>query len=178
MIKASTIAALTGTLLAACAAQAENVEIYLADMLDNTQKGYCLDIARAQGDRANPDDGLQGHTCYSPKGKLGVDQTFDATKFADGVLYMPEFDVCAEVSSAEAGTAIDLAACDGSEAQSFVFSDEGAIVPASATAMCFTLGEDTRTGRSDVNQIKVLSLEACDEGQAAYQIWKARSAVE
>lgn len=158
-------------------AQAENVEIYLVDMLDNTQSGYCIDIARAQGDKANPDDGLQGHTCYSPKGELMVDQIFDTEKFVDGVLYMPEFDVCASVASADAGASIELAACDGSAAQSFVFSGEGTITPASATDMCVTVAEDTRTGRSDVNQIKVLSLEACSEDNAAYQVWAVRSSL-
>ncbi len=77
---------------------------------------------------------------------------------------MPEFDHGAKVSSVDAGTSIDLAECDGSDAQSFVFSGEGTIVPALATEMCFILADDTRAGRSDVNQIKMLSLEACDEG--------------
>jgi hypothetical protein len=173
-----TIAALIGTVATATAAQAENVEIYLNDMLDNKQNGYCVDIARAQGTSANPDDGLQGHTCYSPSGELGVDQKFDSAKFADGVLYMPDFDVCAELASTEAGTTIDLSKCDGRDAQQFVFSGEGTIVPASATDMCFTIAEDTRSGRSDANQIKVLSVETCDEGQAAYQSWNVRSSAE
>jgi len=170
--------ALVGAMSAAGAAQAESVEIYLADMLDNAQNGYCLDIARAQGDQANPDDGLQGHTCYSPAGELGVDQAFDADRFADGVLYMPEFDVCADVPAAEAGASIALAECDGGDTQRFVFSGEGTIVPASAPEMCFTLADDTRTGRSDTNQIKVLSLEACSEGQTPYQSWSARASAE
>lgn len=162
---------------AVSAAQAENVEIYLADMLDNTQSGYCVDIARAQGAKANPDDGLQGHTCYSPKGELMVDQIFDTDKFADGILYMPEFDVCVEVASPAAGSTISLAACNGSEEQSFQFSGEGTIVPAAATDLCFTVAEDTRTGRSKVNQIKVLSLEACSDDKAAYQSWAVRSSL-
>ncbi|MFD0980063.1 ricin-type beta-trefoil lectin domain protein [Tropicimonas aquimaris] len=178
MLRQATLAAFTAILLTAGTAQAENVEIYLADILDNTQNGYCLDIARAQGAAANPDDGLQGHTCYSPGGELGVDQTFDTDRFAKGVLYMPEFDVCAEVSSTEAGTAIDLAACDGSDAQRFAFSGKGTITPASVPEMCFTLGEETRGGRSDANQIKALSLQPCDEGQGAYQTWSVRSSSE
>lgn len=161
--------------LAAGSAAADNVEIYLTDMLDNVQNGYCLDIARAQGANANPDDGLQGHTCYSPKGVIEVDQAFDPDQFADGVLYMPEFDVCMQVAATEAGTSIDLDACSGSAAQSFVFSGEGTITPASATDMCLTLAEDTRTGRSDTNQIKILSLEACSDDLAAYQVWNNRS---
>ena len=158
-------------------AHAENVEIYLSDMLDNTQSGYCIDIARAQGDKANPEDGLQGHTCYSPQGELMVDQIFDTEKFADGILYMPEFDVCAVVASYEAGTTIGLAACDGSDEQAFVFSGEGTIVPKNGSDMCVTVAEDTRTGRSDANQIKVLSLEACATDKAAYQTWSVRSSL-
>jgi len=161
----------------ASTARAENVEIYLVDMLDNTQSGYCIDIARAQGEKANPEDGLQGHTCYSPKGELMIDQIFDTEKFADGVLYMPEFDVCAEVASAAAGSSIDLAACDGSDGQSFQFSGEGTIVPASAPELCVTVADDTRTGRSDVNQIKVLTLEECSDDKASNQMWAVRSSV-
>lgn len=169
----STIAAIS--VMTAGSAFAEDVEIYLTDMLDNVQSGYCLDIARAQGDAADPADGLQGHTCYSPAGTLGVDQAFDSEQFADGILYMTKFDVCTEVNSTEAGTSIELADCDGSDAQSFVFSGEGTITPASATGMCLTMAEDTRTGRSDANQIKVLSLEECSDDLAAYQTWSARS---
>jgi len=158
-------------------AQAENVEIYLQDMLDNTQSGYCIDIARAQGAKANPDDGLQGHTCYSPAGELMVDQIFDTEKFADGMLYMPEFDVCAQASSPAAGSSLELAACDGSDAQKFEFSGEGTIVPAAASDLCITVAEDTRTGRSDANQIKVLSLETCSDDKASMQVWAVRSSL-
>lgn len=178
MLPRKSLAALAGAMLTAGAAQAENVEIYLIDMLDNTQAGYCLDIARAQGAEANPEDGLQGHTCYSPGGSLGVDQTFDSDRFAEGVLYMPDFDVCAVVAGTEAGASVGLAACDGSEAQSFAFEGEGTITPASAPEMCVTLGEETRSGRSDANQIKVLSLEPCNDDQAAYQTWAVRTASE
>lgn len=45
--------------------------------------------------------------------------------------------------------------------------------------MCFTLGEDTRTVcSSDANQIKALSLEACNVEQAAYQMWSVRGFAE
>ncbi len=172
-----TILSVTVPFLAfAAPAYAENVEIYLLDMLDNTQNGYCIDIAKGREEAANPDDGLQGHTCYSPGGALGYDQTFDTEKFADGQLYMVNFDVCTQLSSTDAGSALELAACDGSEAQSFEFSGEGTIVPASATDMCVTVAEDTRSGRSDANQIKVLSLETCSDDLAAYQTWGVRTA--
>lgn len=175
MIRTIAFATAASALFGAGTARADNVEIYLIDMLDNTQSGYCIDIARAQGESANPDDGLQGHTCYSPKGELMVDQIFDSTQFSDGVLYMPEFDVCAEISATTAGSAIGLTSCNGSVEQTFEFSGEGTIVPASATDLCVTVAEDTRTGRSDANQIKVLSLEACSEDNTAYQTWAVRT---
>ena len=176
MFKHISTAAFFMTLLAAGASQAENVEIFLTDMLDNKQNGYCIDIAKGKEEAAKPEDGLQGHTCYSPGGALGFDQTFDTERFADGELYMVNFDVCAQVSSTEAGSALELAECDKSAAQSFVFSGEGTITPASAPNMCLTVAADTRSGRSDANQIKVLSLENCDDGLTAYQNWSVRTA--
>ncbi|WP_417243189.1 ricin-type beta-trefoil lectin domain protein [Celeribacter sp.] len=169
-------AAATAALLIANIAHAETVEINLVDMLDNIQDGYCVDIAGGQGANADPANGLQGHTCYSPSGEIFVDQGFDSTQFADGTLYMPEFDVCAEVSSTQAGATIGLAACDGSAAQHFVFSGEGTITPAAAPEMCLTLAESTRTGRSDTNQIKELNLAACSDDLAASQVWGNRTA--
>lgn len=71
----------------------------------------------------------------------------------DDGLSKPGFDACAEVASLDARSSTGLAACDCSTAQTFVFPGEGAIVPASATGTCLTLAEDTRTGRSDANQV-------------------------
>lgn len=175
MINQTSQAVSISFLLFVSAAHAENVEIYLLDMLDNKQNGYCLDIAKGREEAANPDDGLQGHTCYSPGGALGYDQTFDTDKFADGLLYMVNFDVCTQISAMEPGSALELAACDGREAQSFQFSGEGTIVPTSAPQMCLTVAKATRSGRSDANQIKILSLEACRDDLAAYQAWGVRN---
>jgi len=157
-------------------ALADNVEIYLLDMLDNIQDGYCIDIAKGKGDAANPDDGLQAHTCYGTLGEVLVDQAFDPEQFADGVLYMPEFDVCMQALSTEPGASAELASCDGSTAQRWVFEGEGTISPASAVEMCLTVSGETRTGRSDENQMIALALLDCDANQAAYQTWSNRTA--
>ena len=175
MIKSVTTAAVVGMVISSTAAHAENVEIYLLDMLDNTQAGYCIDIAKGREEAANPDDGLQGHTCYSPGGALGYDQTFETEKFAQGLLYMTNFDVCATLDATVAGSALSLAACDGRVAQNFTFAGTGTIVPAAATQMCVTVGADTRSGRSDTNQIKVLTIEPCSDDLAAYQTWGVRT---
>lgn len=165
--------------LAVCAAgsvYAENVEIYLVDKLDNIQDGYCIDIAKGKGASANPEDGLQAHTCYSPLGEVLVDQAFDPNQFADGVLYMPEFDVCMQAPSTEGGSSVELASCDGSAAQSWAFSGEGTIAPAAAQEMCLTLTGETRTGRSKENQMVAMTLQTCSDDQAAYQTWSNRTA--
>ena len=155
---------------------ADNVEIYLVDKLDNIQDGYCIDIAKGKGDAANPDDGLQAHTCYGTLGEVLVDQAFDPDQFADGVLYMPEFDVCMQAPSTESGASAELASCNGSTAQSWVFDGEGTIAPASAPELCLTVSGETRTGRSDQNQMIALALLACDADQAANQTWSSRTA--
>lgn len=170
------INAIFALLVISGAAYAENVEIYVTDLLDNIQNGYCLDIAKGRGENANPDDGLQAHTCYSPSGEVLVDQAFDPDKFAEGVLYMPEFDVCVQVVSAEVGSTIELATCDGSDAQKWVFSGEGTIAPTTAPEICVTLATETRTGRSDKNQMKALDLQACSTDLAALQTWANRTA--
>lgn len=167
---------MTIVVLSAGMAHAENVEIYVVDMLDNIQNGYCIDIAKGKGAAADPADGLQAHTCYSPLGDVLVDQAFDPKQFANGVLYMPEFDVCMQVTSTEADASVELATCDGSTAQSWVFDGEGTIAPASAPEMCLTLTGETRTGRSDSNQMIAMTLQTCSEDQAAYQAWSYRTA--
>lgn len=158
-------------------AHAERVEIALQDPLDGNLSGYCLDIAGAPGASADPAKGLQAHTCYSYRGALEVDQIFDTARFAEGVLYMPEFDVCATLSAAEAGASVGLAACDGGAAQQIVLDASGHLSPAGHADLCLTAGQDTRMGRGGTSphQIKALSLETCAEDLAAYQIWYPRT---
>jgi hypothetical protein len=91
-----------GAFLATGEAQAESIEIYLPDMKDNKQNGNCIDIAKGREEAANPNDGLQGHTCYSPGGGLDFDQTFDTKKFADGLVYIVNFVVCTQQTLTDA----------------------------------------------------------------------------
>ena len=176
------LATVIALLLAGCDADEStqsdksNVEIYLVDKLDNIQNGYCIDIAKGKGSSANPADGLQAHTCYSPLGEVLVDQAFDPKKFSEGVLFMPVFDVCVQASATKIGSSLELAACDGSDAQSWKFDGEGTIAPASAPDVCMTLTGETRTGRSKENQMKALTLEKCADDTAASQIWANRTA--
>ncbi|MGL4234800.1 ricin-type beta-trefoil lectin domain protein [Tabrizicola sp.] len=174
MRSASTILVTTLALTFASTAHAETVEVTLADDLDDILNGYCIDIA---GGNENVDitRGLQGHTCYSYRGDLGTDQKFETEKFAENQLYMTDFDVCATLSSLDAGATIGLAACDGSDMQNFTFTGEGTITPVAAPTMCLTLASETRLGRGSQHQIKVMTLAACEDAQSAYQTWRVRS---
>ncbi|WP_212611538.1 ricin-type beta-trefoil lectin domain protein [Shimia haliotis] len=91
---------------------------------------------------------------------------------------MPKFDVCAEASAIEQGAAMELAECNASTEQTFVFSDSGAISPAADPNLCLTLGDATRFGRSKQNQIKALSLETCAPESAAMQTWATRTGLD
>ena len=156
---------------------AENVEITLIDVLDGITSSYCIDIA---GGNQNIDitKGLQVHTCYSYRGEIGTDQTFSTSRFASNELYMPDFDVCATAQSLEAGAAIGLSACRGSDLQKILFSENGTISMMASPELCFTAATDTRFGRSKIHQIKALSLEKCSTDLSAYQLWRGRTSAD
>lgn len=158
-------------------ANAAKVEIVLADKLDGVTSEYCIDVVGG-GKNINIEKGLQSHTCYSYRGDLGKDQAFESDRFADNVLYMTEFEVCAQLDSLEEGASVGLAGCDDSDLQTLTFTESGNISPAKAPEMCLTAGEDTRFGRSKKHQIKTLTLEKCSEESANYQIWRTRESAD
>ena len=158
----------------AAAAGDENVEINLIDELDGIINGYCLDIAGCN-ESVDPANGLQVHTCYSYQGDLGTDQVFATAEFANDALYMPIYEVCAEVASVSAGSTVGLNTCDGGELQTVSFEDDGTLRPTADTSLCFTAGSESRTGRSGDHQIRDLSLEACSDDLASLQQWSFRT---
>ena len=155
-------------------ASGADVEVYLTDELDGIINGYCLDIAGGN-ESVDPANGLQAHTCYSYGGDLGTDQTFASAEFTDNTLYMSVYDVCAQVDSATAGSAISLASCDGSESQTITFGEDGTLRPAGDDSLCFTAGSESRTGRSGDHQIRDLTLETCTADLASLQTWSSRT---
>ncbi|MEP4433199.1 MAG: ricin-type beta-trefoil lectin domain protein, partial [Hyphomicrobiales bacterium] len=153
-----TFVVVCGALMSVGAVHATNVEITLKNDLDGILNGYCLDIAGGN-QNVDPANGLQAHTCYSYDGALGTDQIFDTERFADNILYMPEYDVCAVLPDTEAGSKVSLASCDGSVLQGFSFVENGTITPTTAPEMCLTAATETRFGRGSQHQIKDLTLE-------------------
>ncbi len=166
-------------LLLSVGARAENIEIALQDDLGGILSGYCIDI---KGGNQNIDiaNGLQAHTCYSYRGALGSNQTFDSDRIADSQLYMPEYEVCAQLSGLEAGASVGLEECTNTALQKIALTADGRLSPVDASDMCLTAGEETRFGRGGTSQhqIKNLTLEACDDNAQSRQLWYARSAAE
>ncbi len=157
---------------------AKEVEITLKHNLDGYYDGYCLDI-KGGGRNIDPKNGLQVHTCYSYKGALGKDQIFDSNDFSRNILYMPKFDVCAQVSDYKVGAKVSLSSCNGSQLQSFVFKENGEISPANSTSLCLTASLDTKLGRrgTSKHQIKGLSLQKCSEDYSIFQKWTTNNTV-
>lgn len=155
-------------------AQAERVEITLTEDLDGILNSYCLDIAGGNRN-VDPENGLQAHTCYSYQGALGTDQIFETERFADGVLYMPEYEVCAEMIGISEGAKITLAACTGDDLQSIAMRDDGTVGPVADASLCFTAAQDSRFGRGSQHQIKDLTLETCGGDAAPFQTWRTRT---
>jgi len=158
---------------------AKEMEITLKHNLDGYLDAYCLDI-KGGGRNIDPKNGLQVHTCYSYKGALGKDQIFETNAFSKNILYMPKYDVCAQVSDYETGTKVSLATCNGSQFQSFVFKENGEISPLIANNMCLTASLDTRLGRNGTSkhQIKGLSLQKCSEDYSIFQNWTTNNKVK
>jgi len=159
------------------AAHADPVEISLVDKLDGYLDSYCLDI-KGGGKNIDTSKGLQVHTCYSYRGAMGADQIFDSVEFEHEMLYLPKFDVCAELSHLSIGSAVTLATCNSTAEQKFAFSGSGTISPTVEPGLCLTASLDTKLGRNGTSkhQIKGLTLQACSADLTRFQHWRTSTA--
>lgn len=160
-------------------AQASEVEVALVDRLDGNRNNYCIDTMGGQ-ERATPEQGLQGYTCYSYQDFLGHDQKMDADAIAEGKFLMTGFNVCMQAREATAGASLWGATCDGNELQAFNLLEDKTIRLDGAPDLCLSVGDETRPGRGGggTHQYKDLTLEACSEERSAYQQWYMRTGVE
>lgn len=69
MIKNFTLVTAAALLLTVTAAKADTAEIYLLNLLDNTQAGYCLDIAGGQGGASRSRQRTSGPYLLQPVGR-------------------------------------------------------------------------------------------------------------
>ena len=151
-------------------------EIYLLEQL-NENRGYCIDIKGSKLN-ADPDNGLQAHTCYSYQGEVSVDQGFDNIKIDEDEFYMPFFDVCMEAENTNASSTLKLKGCNKNEKQKFKFNNNAEIVLNDNTNLCLTVSENSREGGggTPTHLIRDLTLDNCSTDISSRQKWGLRKA--
>lgn len=176
LLAVAAVAGAAGALASGAAHADAVVEVVLVDRLDDP-RGYCLDILGYK-QRAKLERGLQGHSCYSYQGEVGVDQGFDREAIESGRFRMPGFDVCMAADEARAGARLGLAKCGASPEQGFSLTAQGEIVPKGAPSLCVTVAGGAGVpggGGRPVHLKRRLTLEPCDEGRSRHQRWRLRS---
>lgn len=173
-----TVIVLYGLVSALAAHAATPVEVVLADPFDDP-RGYCFDTVGFKH-RAQPERGLQAHSCYSYQGVPAVDQAFDAGLIAGGTFRLIAFDRCMSARAMSAGSMLALEPCDGRDAQRFGHRIDGTIRPSAAPGLCVTAGAVSREGGGGdpVHRIRVLALEPCGSGRDGRQHWRQRESGE
>ena len=154
----------------------KNYEIYLLEQL-NENRGYCIDIKGSKLN-ADPDNGLQAHTCYSYQGEVSVDQGFDNVKIDEDEFYMPFFEVCMEAENTSASSILKLKVCNKNVKQKFKFNSNEEIVLSDNTNLCLTVSENSREGRggTPTHLIRDLILDNCSADISTRQRWGLRKA--
>ena len=154
----------------------EYYEIYLLEQL-NENRGYCIDIKGSKLN-ADPDNGLQAHTCYSYQGEVSVDQGFDNVKIDEDEFYMPFFDVCMEAENISASSTLNLKGCNKNEKQKFKFNNKAEIVLNDNNNLCLTVSENSREGGggTPTHLIRDLILDNCSTDISTRQRWGLRKA--
>ena len=151
-------------------------EIYLLEQL-NENRGYCIDI---KGSKlyADPDNGLQAHTCYSYQGEVSVDQGFDNVKIDEDEFYMPFFEVCMEAENTSTSSILKLKVCNKNVKQKFKFNTNQEIVLSDNTNLCLTVSENSREGGggTPTHLIRDLILDNCSADVSTRQRWGLRKA--
>ena len=154
----------------------EYYEIYLLEQL-NENRGYCIDIKGSKLN-ADPDNGLQAHTCYSYQGEVSVDKGFDNVKIDEDEFYMPFFDVCMEAKNTSASSTLNLNGCNKNEKQKFKFNNKAEIVLNDNNNLCLTVSENSREGGggTPTHLIRDLILDNCSTDISTRQRWGLRKA--
>ena len=146
-------------------------EIYLLEQL-NENRGYCIDIKGSKLN-ADPDNGLQAHTCYSYQGEVSVDQGFDNVKIDEDEFYMPFFEVCMEAENTIVSSILKLKVCNKNVKQKFKFNSNEEIVLSDNTNLCLTVSENSREGGggTPTHLIRDLILDNCSADISTRQRW-------
>ena len=147
--------------------------IQLLDPLDEPEY-YCVDVP-GFGRSLNLQGALTAHTC-----KPGADdEIFLLDAPSSGRISMPAYSLCMEASGVAAGATVHLADCAASPLQRFRYTDGARIrlVNDVGEDLCLTVASGAGEPTGGPSHLRRnLSLESCDQVEAARSRWTVGSA--
>ena len=154
-------------LLTPGSAIAEELFLRLHAPLDEP-RGFCLDIP---GHRAGVrlERPLHAHTCKHHMWHR--DGIFDTAAFERGALHMPEYDLCVDAASSEAGAIVRLKECNASQLQTWHRAASGEVVSGGAPELCLTVGPGPSRPAGADHIIRTVRLMPCAPESAERQRW-------
>ncbi len=132
-------------------------------------RGYCLDIpGHLAGVRIERP--LQVHTCKH--GIWNQDGRFDMVALGDGVLRMPNYELCLQAENSSIGAPLLLTECRPGKLQTWTLQDSGEIVLAAFPQLCISVEEGPgRDAGGPRYLIKGVGLDACAQHSSDRQQW-------
>lgn len=135
---------------------------------------HCVDIPghKARVNTARP---LSVHTCK--EGIWHKDELFESAAIKQGLLKMPEYNLCVEAANAKDGAEVVLKPCNGSPQQSWVHQNYRLVLKAHPDK-CLTIGPEpsrlTRGGKRlpSKHKARSLALNSCSDRAFARQLWR------
>ena len=146
----------------------EGVFLRIIEPLDEA-RGYCIDIpGHLAGVRL--DSPLQVHTCKH--GIWNQDGRFDADALENGVLRMPEYELCLQAENSSNGARLLLRSCAQEELQRWELQDAGQIVLAAFPQRCITVADGPgRDAGGPQYLMKGVGLDSCTQQASDRQRW-------
>ena len=148
--------------------------IQLRDPLDEPEF-YCVDVP-GTGTSLNLQGALTAHTC-----KPGAeDEIFRMNSPSTRQFSMPAYNLCIEAGGPEAGHTLHLADCSSARLQQFRYFDIGQIRLAhgSVGGLCLTVASGAGEPTGGPSHLRRgLTMEACDQVDAARSLWTVGSPV-
>ena len=132
-------------------------------------RGYCLDIP-GHITSVQLESPLQVHTCKH--GIWNQDGRFDVTALGNGVLRMPQYELCLQGENTSTGARLLLANCTQGELQTWIVQDSGEIVLEAFPQMCITVEEGPgRDAGGPQYRMKGVGLDTCAQQVSDRQRW-------
>ena len=132
-------------------------------------RGYCLDIpGHMAGVRLERP--LQAHTCKH--GIWNQDGRFDANDLENGVLRMPQYDLCLHADDNSIGASLILAECTQAELQTWTLQDSGEIALEAVPELCISIEDGPgRDAGGPQYLMKGVGLDTCAQHASDRQQW-------